>query len=66
MLPKMSPGGPQGATKNETKNEEENHWKKKACRCAQGHAGHAPKVGREAGFPPNRAGPDPAGALKTL
>ena len=66
MTPKMRPGTLQGATKNETKNEAKKTLKKMPCRCAQGHASSAAKVGREAGFPPNPAGSDPAGALKTL
>ena len=44
----------------------EQSLKKRACRCAQGHAEFAANLGREGGFPSNPAGPDPAGALKTL
>ena len=66
MAPKMSPGTPQGATKNETKNEAKKSLEKRACRCSRGHAGFATELSREAGFPPNPAGSDPAGALKTL
>ena len=66
MAPKMSPGTPQGATKKRDQKRSEKSMKKRVCRCSQGHAAHAAKVSREAGFPPNPAGSDPAGALKTL
>ena len=57
---------PPGSDQKRDQKRSEKSLKKRPCRCARGHAGHAAKVSREAGFPPNPAGSDPAGALKTL
>ena len=57
---------PPGSDQKRDQKRSEKSLKKRACRCAQGHAKSAPELSREGRFPLNPAGPDPAAALKTL
>ena len=65
MTPKMSPGTLREQQKTRPKTKRKIN-EKKGMGGLQGRARSAPELGREAGFPPNPAGSDPAGALKTL